>query len=228
MTCIKYLLHLFTLIIGLSGLAILAVSYLIWREYYKYAEFIDLKVYSPPIVLMIAGSVVFILAFVGWCGTIRDSHCLLTLFASLIFIVFFLEIAIGVLGYIERENVNQMSEKILNGTIPKYYTDKKIQETWDIIQTDGGCCGVNSYNDWKDTSGLPHSCCKDLEMTATCTVDYIKAKKIPGCLPFLRDFMKSNILIIGGVCVSVALLQLIGILFACNLARMIRHEYETV
>ena len=41
-----------------------------------------------------------------------------------------------------------------------------VKQTWDIVQSDFKCCGVEKYSDWFDTpygknvSGVPDSCCK--------------------------------------------------------------------
>ena len=41
-----------------------------------------------------------------------------------------------------------------------------VKQTWDIVQSDFKCCGVEKYSDWfdtpygKDVNGVPDSCCK--------------------------------------------------------------------
>ena len=41
-----------------------------------------------------------------------------------------------------------------------------VTDTWNAIQSDFSCCGVSTFNDWKNTTygkdirGVPDTCCK--------------------------------------------------------------------
>ncbi|KAG8314637.1 tetraspanin 6 [Homalodisca vitripennis] len=61
----------------LSGLAIILVGALVLTEVGSYSHFLENKVLAPPIVLIIAGSIVFFIAFLGCCGAIKENYYML-------------------------------------------------------------------------------------------------------------------------------------------------------
>lgn len=228
MSCIKYILFFFNLLFSISGLALITVGIIIKNAYYNYSRFIDDKFYSPPWVLIIVGVAVFVVAFFGCCGAIRESNCMLIMFSLLLFVIVILEALVALSGYYLKNDIDLMLQTKMNETISDYGKNPEITKSWDILQLDLGCCGVRSMNDWAalyPDSHLPHSCCLDIGITEKCT----PAEASPrGCLDALHATLDSNmqtVLIAAG---SVALLELIGCLFACCLASSIRQEYETV
>ncbi|KAL6429212.1 hypothetical protein ACFW04_008142 [Cataglyphis niger] len=80
MGMIKYLLFIFNFIFVLCGLAILVVGVLVRIGDQKYAE--EMKDITgdlafPSIALIVIGSIIFVIAFFGCCGAIRESHCMI-------------------------------------------------------------------------------------------------------------------------------------------------------
>ena len=56
--------------------------------------------------LMIAvGVIILIVAFFGCCGAIKESQCLLTVFFTFLMLIFILELAAGIFGFINRDEV---------------------------------------------------------------------------------------------------------------------------
>jgi CD63 antigen len=49
-----------------------------------------------------------------------------------------------------------------------------------------------------------------------------------GCYTELKDFVKDKIVVIGGIGLGFAFIQIIGILFACCLGLAVKKEYEVV
>lgn len=60
----------------LCGLAILIVGVIAHLQLTHYAEAIKENVMFPSITLIVIGTVIFIIAFFGCCGAIRESHCM--------------------------------------------------------------------------------------------------------------------------------------------------------
>lgn len=228
MSCIKYILFFFNLLFSLSGLALITVGIIIKNAYYSYSPFIDDKFYSPPWVLIIVGGAVFVVAFFGCCGAIRESNCMLIMFSLLLFVIIILEAMVGISGYYLRSDIDLMLQTKMNASIADYGKNVDIRKSWDVLQHDLNCCGVRSPHDWESIypdSILPHTCCPNLPLDDKCTEPLASQK---GCLDALHATLDSNmqtVLIVAG---SVALLELIGCLFACCLASSIRQEYETV
>lgn len=60
--------------------------------------------------------------------------CIYFQFSVLLLVIFTIEIATGIVGYIRRNEVETMLENKLNSTMSDYYTNGEIKDTWDIAQ----------------------------------------------------------------------------------------------
>ncbi len=49
-----------------------------------------------------------------------------------------------------------------------------------------------------------------------------------GCVKKLDEEIKGSLGLLGGIAIAMAVIQLIGIIFACSLSRSIKKEYEFV
>lgn len=69
-------------LLQLCGLAILIAGALTYANIDKADYFMD-KVHNEvnftasPIALMVVGSIIFVIAFFGCCGAVRESHCMI-------------------------------------------------------------------------------------------------------------------------------------------------------
>jgi Tetraspanin family. len=69
-------------LLQLCGLAVLIVGALSYANIDEASYFMDkvnneVNVSASPIALIVVGSIVFIIAFYGCCGAIRESHCMI-------------------------------------------------------------------------------------------------------------------------------------------------------
>jgi len=116
---------------------------------------------------------------------------------------------------------------------------KGVTETWNIVQHELKCCGAQEYRDWANTTfgttgNVPDSCCH--ADVPGCGEGILKktqneAQKVintGGCLAEFEALIIKNIAAVGGVGVGIALIQFVGIIFSCCLARTIKRQYETV
>lgn len=226
MTCVKYLLFFFNLLFVISGVAIIAIGAMVMSSYNKYETFMDEKFSLGPLILIVVGSIIFVIAFFGCCGAIRENHCMVVTFSVLLLTIFCIEMAAGICGYVYREDVKNAVEKQSEKSMLKYNDNPEIKKSWDLMQQDLKCCGTNSINDWKAHGmSTPASCCK-VWVTGEETCD--KGYYDNGCAPALKEKIENLALVIGGVAIGIAFVQLVGVIFACCLARSIRKEYETV
>nr|CAI5826478.1 unnamed protein product [Callosobruchus analis] len=124
MSCIKYLLFCFNLLFAISGIAILTVGAVLHISYADYSNFVDRSYQYSPLILIGIGVVIFIVAFLGCCGA----------FIVLLVTLLILQIIIGVVGYIKKNEVEVMLEKNLNSTMHSYYSNPEIRKSWDITQ----------------------------------------------------------------------------------------------
>lgn len=229
MTCVKYLLFVFNLVFAISGIAILAIGAIIQDFYVNYSDFIHGKFFVGPILLIIVGVVVFIVAFFGCCGAIKENHCMIMTFAGLLLVIFGVELAGGITGYVLQDDVEGMLNKTMSNSLASYTTNNEVQKTWDIMQHDLKCCGANNPLDWENVflnESMPDTCCAH-EAIGQCTI-LTRDHYGNGCLQILHNEIENYALLLGGVGIGVACIQLIGVVFACCLGKSIRKEYETV
>ncbi|XP_013190036.1 CD63 antigen [Amyelois transitella] len=232
MSCVKYLLFLFNLLFAATGLFILIVGIRAEIKAAPYVDLTDENFYtSGPIVLIIVGVIVFIVAFFGCCGAVKENHCMIVTFSVFLLLIFVAEVAVGITGYVKHKDLAVNLERRLNETIAEYPNNPNVRETFDIIQTDLQCCGVRGPEDWHNAT-LPGSCCSALDfkedgVLSDCTVNAPAVHK-DGCLAVIKENLETIALLLGATGLGIAIVQLLGVIFACCLARSIRSQYETV
>uniref|UniRef100_T1II96 Uncharacterized protein n=1 Tax=Strigamia maritima TaxID=126957 RepID=T1II96_STRMM len=216
-----------------TGIAIMGVG--IWAKlaYSHYFQFAGNAFLSAPILLIIIGCIIIVIAFFGCCGAIRENHCMIVTFSVLLGIIFVLELAAGIAAYVLRNDLQDLIDKGMKDGMDHYGDDVSVTKTWDAIQHDLNCCGINGTSDWnkfaKDKFGVgetPDSCCvKDIKHCGKNTT-FIKHQE--GCFKQIFNKSRSTAYVVGGVGVGIAFVQIIGIIFACCLASAIKREYEVV
>ncbi|OXB59819.1 hypothetical protein ASZ78_007302 [Callipepla squamata] len=138
--CLKYSMFIFNFLFWVCGCVILGVS--IWIRVSKDAqEALDINSSSMFVavdVLIAVGSIIMILGFLGCCGAIKESRCMLILFFIGLLLILILQVTGGVLGAVYKPQL----EKGLNLTLTeavnllKGNTEnaKQVQESWQKFQ----------------------------------------------------------------------------------------------
>ncbi|XP_073824359.1 tetraspanin 39D [Musca autumnalis] len=229
-TCVKFLTFFCNLLFALSGILILLIGAMVQFNYAHYSNFVSDHIWTAPIILMIVGSLVAFICFMGCCGAIKENSCMILSFAILALVVFFLEIGLGIAGYIKHTGLKQIMETQFNVTMEEYNERKDYRDAWTLLQTELGCCGIKGPTDWEEVFSnktIPSSCCQmiNLNEADACTVAHANPN---GCLQKLLDILDSKTLVLAGVVLGVAGVQLLTILFACCLYRSFRRSYQTV
>ncbi|KPJ21261.1 CD63 antigen [Papilio machaon] len=60
-------------------------------------------------------------------------------FAIFLLVIFIAELAVGIAGYVKHDDIQNSIVRHLNTTIKDYPTNKEVQSTFDILQTDVSC-----------------------------------------------------------------------------------------
>ncbi|XP_038048837.1 CD63 antigen-like [Patiria miniata] len=229
--CIKYLMFFFNFIFFLSGIAIIIGGALVFTQYNDYVKFTKSLGEAIPIFLLVVGVFVVCTGFLGCWGSIRENYCMVAMFAVIIVILLLAELGGGIAGYVLRDDIKSTIEDSMNETLDEYFKNNATKTLLDNLQQDFKCCGVDSYKDWYQEykrDEVPKSCCKN--ETGTCPVDPPVEKDIytKGCLDALYDFLEKNIVVIAGIAIAIAVVQIFGVVCACCLMRSIKSEYEVV
>ncbi|XP_028437912.1 CD63 antigen [Perca flavescens] len=234
MKCVKYLLFFFNFLFWLCGLALVVVGVLVQLGLHKTLMMKDATASGAPIVLIAVGVVIFFIAFFGCCGAWKENHCMVATFAVLLVLVILVEIAAVIAGYIFRNKLSVVVQDSLEDMISDYKNGTaEFRKSLDKLQEDLKCCGVNGSSDWTDfgadKNSVPDSCC--VKVATGCGKGTMKdAAKVyqKGCHDAVVTFLKKNLLWVIIAAIVIAVLQIMGIVFACLLMRGIRSGYEVM
>jgi len=226
MKCVKYLLFAFNLIFVIAAIALIAVGVYVQVQLNDYLSFFSGKVNAAAILIIVVGAIILFIAGFGCCGAIKENYVCTMVFAVLLAVVFIFELAGGIAGFVMRNQLKtEVKDKMLEAE-KNYESQEGVRKSWDAVQTKFKCCGVESYTEWTMKNGsLPNSCCKNTKVT--CKKGSADFYSDP-CLERFTEYVQHNIVKIGGVGLGLAFIQIVGIIFACCLARAIRKEYEVV
>lgn len=215
MKCIRVLLFAFNVLFTLIGIGLIASGAYVQINLKGYSDIIGGHFSAAAIFLIVLGVLIFMIAAFGCCGAYKENYCCIMTFAVILIIICICELAAGIAGFVYKDKVDEKVRNLMEETIK----NGKANADWDKVQEEFKCCGVVNASDWNN---IPSSCCPG---SGNCTI--ANAYKI-GCYTKLTDFVKDKIVVIGGIGLAFAFIQLIGILFACCLGRAVKKEYEVV
>lgn len=231
MKCVKYLMFFFNFIFWLCGIALIALG--IWVQ-------IELKntltvtsptsAFAAPIVILSVGVIVFFISFFGCCGAAKENYCMVTTFAVLLTLIFLVEIAAAITGYIFKDKIQTVIKNEIQEGM-NHYNQSDVKKALDGLQKKFSCCGINRYNDWFNITDIkpgkvPASCCKN---ATDCTKNPTPENTFEeGCVKKIEDWLRKHIVIVAAVALGIAFFELLGIIFACCLMKGIRSGYEVM
>ena len=113
---------------------------------------------------MFEGVVIFLIAFLGCCGAWKKNICMIYTYSVLLLIVLVAEIAAGIAAYVLKDALEARINQKMQMGMQNYGKDDYggVNTTWDLVQRELECCGVNNATQWKATNfgKTPDSCCK--------------------------------------------------------------------
>ncbi|KAJ8725436.1 hypothetical protein PYW08_003619 [Mythimna loreyi] len=237
MKCIKYMLLCITAIFVLTSALIISVGTTIYAIYHDVSFFLDDKFFSPAIFVIVIGIIMLFVSLFGCIGALKESTCLVNIFAVILSLVFILEIAAAIAAYSLRSQVTGMLDENLRVTLPYYYENEEVEDAFDFIQSRLNCCGVDSYMDWSvvppppgvtgittNNVTVPNSCCAETsyQIIETLEVDTCTKLYANGCLPRVFYLVYQSAGLLGAGAMTIAFIQIIGIVFSFSLASSIR------
>ncbi|XP_012287198.1 tetraspanin-5 isoform X1 [Orussus abietinus] len=176
--CLKYVIFGFNVTFWLLGLGIMAVGVWAWMEKDTFNNLSRLTniALDPAFILILVGTVTFIIGFTGCVGALRENTCLLAAYAIFLALLLLLEMTTGVLGFIFKDWIKSQATGGFQAFIIHYREDPDQQNLIDWIQEDWlQCCGIEGPKDWdrnnyfncssseigsREACGVPFSCCK--------------------------------------------------------------------
>lgn len=248
---VKYLLFLFNFIFWVISLVMVAIG--VYARMMKHAEaaLACLSV-DPAIMLLVVGVLMFIITFCGCVGSLRENICLLQIFCVCLTVIFLLQLVAGILGFVFSDKARDKVTKIINDAIIHYRNDIDLQNLIDFGQREFGCCGGVTYTDWsqniyfncstenpsRERCSVPFSCCiitKEKEVINTMCGKGMQIAEFSeagnhihtnGCIDKLVNWIHSNLFLLGGIALGLAIPQLVGILLSQILINQIKDQIE--
>ncbi|KAG8579777.1 hypothetical protein GDO81_011050 [Engystomops pustulosus] len=149
--CIKYLLFAFNFIFWLAGTAVLAIG--LWLRFDSQTKAIfesdnsGNSFYTGVYILIGAGALMMLVGFLGCCGAIQESECMLGLFFAFLLVIFAIEIAAGIWGFANKDKVVEELKKFYTDTYDNYLKspDTTLRDTLKSIHTALDCCGLGIF-----------------------------------------------------------------------------------
>uniref|UniRef100_A0A8C4QCY4 Tetraspanin n=2 Tax=Eptatretus burgeri TaxID=7764 RepID=A0A8C4QCY4_EPTBU len=178
MKIVKYLLFVFNFLFWISGLILIIIGAVVQSKVGGSRELGHNVGSGAPILLIIVGSVIFIVAFFGCCGAVRESRCMLGTFIGLLVIILIVEIAAAIAALVYKDKVKGLVDVQLKKSLKTY--PKQNKKMIDDLQQNMQCCGAAGYKDYEDLpewltkNDVPKSCCLDLTSNSTCNEGVIQ------------------------------------------------------
>ncbi|XP_073704919.1 tetraspanin 35 [Garra rufa] len=222
---LKAMMFLFNGIIFLAGAAILGVG--IWVKVDS-GSILGLlqnidgapseleQVQNVGYLLIAVGAVLLILGFLGCCGAIKESRCMLLMFFVIILIVFIAEVAGAIVLLVFKplaENlIDKFGTEVVESIKKDFGKNKDLTGLFNTTMTTLNCCGFYNYTDFagspfvNDLNTYPEQCCEN--NLPVCTENIAYLSKVPGCFPALVKLIDDNSVIIIAVALGIAALEL--------------------
>ncbi|XP_018933947.1 tetraspanin-33 isoform X1 [Cyprinus carpio] len=247
---LKYLLFFFNMIFWVIALILISIG--VYSRIVKHETALACLTVDPALLLMIVGILMFFITFCGCVGSLRENICLLQTFCVILTIIFLLQLVAGVLGFVFSDKALGKVTKMVDSAIKHYRDDIDLQNLIDYGQKQFNCCGGISYLDWsqnmyfncskenpsRERCSVPFSCClinkEETVINTMCghgvqQLEYLAAGAFinpNGCIDKVVNWIHSNLFLLGGIALGLAIPQLVGILLSQILINQIQDQIK--
>ncbi|XP_036924942.1 CD82 antigen [Sturnira hondurensis] len=198
------------------------------------------------------GALTMLMGFLGCIGAVNEVRCLLGLYFVFLLLILITQVAAGVLFYFNMGKVKEEVGGIVTKLIQDYKDgeEDRLQQGWDYVQAQGKCCGWASPYNWTENMELmnrttvtyPCSCEVQDDNSSSHLVrkgfcehpssNTTQSGNDPdhwpvyqdGCMQKVQKWLQDNLGIILGMCVGIAVIELLGMFLSICLCRHIHSE----
>ncbi|NWS23879.1 TSN8 protein, partial [Polioptila caerulea] len=186
----------------------------------------DSSMFAGVNLLIAVGAIIMILGFLGCCGAMKESRCMLMLFFIALLLILILQITGGVLGAVYKPQVEAAFNLTLSASVDALQSTtgeyKEYQEEFQKLERKNQCCGlINGPKDWGANFNKPSSniCQCEIEKPSSdlcIKYDNRYIYKKP-CGEVLMQEIKDNLVIIMGIAFGLAVVEILGLVFSMSL-----------
>ncbi|KAL1489342.1 hypothetical protein ABEB36_014256 [Hypothenemus hampei] len=231
LSAIKYLLFAFNVLFVISGIGIIIAGALILSDVGEFKHFMEGRILAPPVVLIVAGCIVFLIASLGCYGAIRESYYMLMAFAVCLLVIFIIELAVGIAAAVYQNDVHKSLKELMKDSLDRYDTSTPDRSSWDNLQAKLKCCGVDRVTDWEQGKRPPSCCHRPRDGAAEPSPQECRNAKpnedilySTGCFDMIEMKARDASKVLIGVGIGIAFVEVIGVLLACWLASAIKER----
>jgi len=235
---LKFLVFVFNILFFVVGCGIIGLGCYMYFEMKDYLSFLgDTGFVDAAIGFIVVGVILTVVSFFGICAVCTDNSCMFKGFGCLMMLVVIAEFGIAIAILILKVDAEEAISSAMNDSLNDYGNGSKTEVTssWDIIQQNLKCCGVDTYMDWKNTTfnqqgnstqfgnNVPDSCCM-AGASKDCGKDAIMSHQNntiyeDGCLKTFEDLIEDNAYIVGGAGAGLGVLQILVLVGSFCLAK---------
>ncbi|KAI3366607.1 hypothetical protein L3Q82_009295 [Scortum barcoo] len=168
-------------------------------------------------VLIAAGALMMIVGFLGCCGAIKESPCMLGLFFFFLLIIFAAEVAAGIWGLSNRDKVIEDVTEFYKQTYNNYKDTRQeaLKETLRVIHFGLNCCGP---------TGTVIDAAKDICPKK----EGLEILITTSCPAAIDEIFNNKLHIIGGVGIGIGVIVIFGMIFSMMLCCAIKRSRDYV
>ncbi|XP_010738881.1 tetraspanin 34a [Larimichthys crocea] len=176
------------------------------------------------------GCVLLVIGFLGCCGAVRESRCMLLTFFSIVLIIFLVEVVGAVVLLVFQGVADQLLEsledEVRKSIQTDYGKDEGLTSLWNATMTQFQCCGYKNYTDFDgspfNVGGVyPETCCNSTITVDVCSLNKAEESMIDGCFNKLLQLIEENALIVAGVALGIAALEIAAMVVSMVLYKKI-------
>lgn len=201
---------------------------------------------SPSVLAIAIGAVMIVTAVLGIVAAVASKLWPLRVFLGIVIVVFIVQVVIGIVAFICREQTIQDIDHHLDFAIKKYTQSRQIRFAVNKVQTKFNCCGLNNLTDWNSNPDyscdgdsvfschVPDSCCKEqfdgcgLRVNTDAPLNDLRRRDvyITGCRWQFLGWLENNLDVVGATALSFAILHILGIFIVYMFITKIEDRYR--
>jgi len=235
-SCAKYFLFATNFLIFILSCVVLGLGIWVVVDRSSFLDLLDqtnasVPIYNSAVILILFVSVsAIIISFLGCCGAYRESRCMLGTYFIFNLALLVLITVGAIIGM--AQGVGKLSSPLLD-TLARYDSSRStaIETTWDQVQADFSCCGVDSPQDWLEYNGMfqgdtmyargntyllarvPESCCSAASDKDKCMVTptQYNGAFAQGCFALVQAQVEQHVRVLGGVSIAVIVIMVLNL-----------------
>lgn len=223
---LKIMMFIFNGGIFLAGAAILGVGVWVKVDSASLLGLLDEIEDAPPELSQLAnvaylligvGAVLLVIGFLGCCGAIRESRCMLLTFFCIVLIIFLIEVAGAIVLFVFQglagELLGNLENQVRASIRKDYGNENSLTSLWNATMEEFKCCGYKNYTDFDNSpyqnvgTVYPPTCCNSTT-NGQCPATDAESSMVLGCFDKLVELIEENAVIIAAVALGIAALEI--------------------